>query len=171
MNGLRPKDKERSKKVKGERVAKVDLGNSRERVTVGSAAVPSDREGIANVTAGQSQRRECISPAADSRSKPRVHSSRNVHEKYHAPSLIHLRKTDLYFVRDVYANMLAPPVSMASISASVQGRRPKREGSSARSKNSPAWGLTGPSEAPEWLPTAPLKEERPRGPCCWALAR
>ena len=36
-----------------------------------------------------------------------------------------------------YANKLAPPVSMASISASLHGRRPKREGRSARSKNWP----------------------------------
>lgn len=74
---------------------------------------------------------------------------------------------DLFFPRgNAYANRLAPPVSMASISAWVQGRRPNREGSSARSKNSPFLGWTEPSEAPELPPMVLLKEERPSGPCC-----
>jgi hypothetical protein len=126
---------------------------------------PSDREGIGNATVGPSQDRDRASTAPKSRLKTPARSSRNFHRKYHAP-FIHFEKI-LYFARgDAYANMLAPPVSMASISAWVQGRRPKREGSSARSKNSPAWGLTGPREAPAVPPMVLLKEERPSGPCC-----
>lgn len=122
-------------------------------------ALATPRSGKVKMTALQlPQNREL-------RSKTQAHSSRNFHRKYHAP-FIHFQKF-LYFARgNAYANMLAPPVSMASISAWVQGRRPKREGSSARSKNSPLWGLTGPREAPEWPPMVLLKEERPRGPCC-----
>lgn len=62
---------------------------------------------------------------------------------------------------------VAPPVSMASISArSIRVRR-NRAGSSLRSKNSPFAGVTGPSSWPETPPISPVFA-RPRGPCCWA---
>lgn len=72
-----------------------------------------------------------------------------------------------------YANMLAPPDSMASISASVHEVLAKRAGRSLRSKYSPAEGSTGPSDFPGFPPTKPPywleKVRRARGPCCWAF--
>lgn len=54
-----------------------------------------------------------------------------------------------------HPNRLAPPVSIASISALVHGVLWNRGGSSLRSKNSPFLGWMEPSSAPEWPPIAP----------------
>jgi hypothetical protein len=53
----------------------------------------------------------------------------------------------------IYANWLAPPDSIASISAWDQDMRWKRAGSSERSKKKPLPASTGPREEPEELPT------------------
>lgn len=64
---------------------------------------------------------------------------------------------------------VAPPVSIASISASVYGVRLNLAGRSLRSKYSPAAGVTGPRSRPATEPMAPsLRMLRPRGPCCCA---
>ncbi len=64
---------------------------------------------------------------------------------------------------------VAPPVSMASISARSMGARRNRAGSSLRSKNSPLAGVMDPREAPDVEPRLPsFALTRPRGPCCWA---
>jgi hypothetical protein len=63
---------------------------------------------------------------------------------------------------------VAPPVSMASISARSMGARRNRAGSSLRSKYCPFAGATEPRECPETEPTSPVFA-RPRGPCCWAV--
>jgi hypothetical protein len=63
---------------------------------------------------------------------------------------------------------VAPPVSIASISARSMGARRNRAGSSLRSKYSPFTGATEPRECPETEPTSPVFA-RPRGPCCWAV--
>jgi hypothetical protein len=64
---------------------------------------------------------------------------------------------------------------MASISASVNGARRNRCGSSFRSKYSPFAGTTEPRECPEVAPRPPspsgADELRPNGPCCWACCR
>jgi len=73
----------------------------------------------------------------------------------------------------VYANMLAPPDSMASISAADHEVLAKRAGRSLRSKNSPDAGSTGPSDFPGLPPTKPpywlAAVRRCSGPCCWAF--
>ena len=61
---------------------------------------------------------------------------------------------------------VAPPVSMASISARVKGTLRKRSGSSLRSKNWPLGGSIGPS-----LEAGIEPSDLRRGPCCWAESR
>jgi hypothetical protein len=70
-----------------------------------------------------------------------------------------------------YACRLAPPDSMASISAGVHDRRWKRAGSSERSKYSPLAASTRPSEVPGAPPIWPPTILSPgfKGPCCWAF--
>lgn len=66
-----------------------------------------------------------------------------------------------------YANRLAPPVSMASISDRSIGCRRNLAGSSLRSKNSPLAAATEPRSFPDSEPRVPSEAlERPRGPCC-----
>lgn len=68
--------------------------------------------------------------------------------------------------------MVAPPVSIASISASVYGLRRNLAGSSLRSKNSPWAAATGPKSRPGTEPTElSVRMLRPRGPCCCACWR
>jgi len=64
--------------------------------------------------------------------------------------------------------MLAPPDSMASISALVHGVRWYLPGSSLRSKFTPLAGSIGPRDAPEWLPIEVVYVVF-NGPCCWAF--
>lgn len=67
---------------------------------------------------------------------------------------------------------VAPPVSIASISASVYGERLNLAGRSLRSKYSPLAGVTGPSSRPGREPNVPsLPMLRPSGPCCCACWR
>lgn len=56
--------------------------------------------------------------------------------------------------------MLAPPLVIASISASDHARLWNRLGSSEISKNSPSAGLTGPRFLPGVPPIAPYESER-----------
>lgn len=55
--------------------------------------------------------------------------------------------------------MLAPPLVIASISASDHGRLWNRRGSSEMSKNSPSAGFTGPRFLPAVPPIAPYERE------------
>jgi hypothetical protein len=84
----------------------------------------------------------------------------------------------LHITHDAYANKLAPPLSTASISASVHRTRWKRAGSSFRSHTSPLPSLIGPSSCAECPPMAPYglevcaaaaadEEEEEGAFCCW----
>ena len=55
--------------------------------------------------------------------------------------------------------MLAPPVSIASISAWVHGVFWNLLGSSLLSKYKPSGALTDPKECPEWPPIAPYASD------------
>lgn len=82
--------------------------------------------------------------------------------------------------------MLAPPVSIASISTWLHGVLLNLIGSSLRSQNSPSFGCTEPSCRPDLPPIAPYACAPARfegacedpdcwprlmGPCCWAFWR
>jgi hypothetical protein len=66
------------------------------------------------------------------------------------------------------AYIVAPPDSIASISALVHGVRWYLLGSSLRSKFTPLPGSIGPRDAPEWLPME-LEYVVFSGPCCCAF--
>ena len=73
-----------------------------------------------------------------------------------------------------HAHRLAPPDSIASISACDHASRWKRSGSSERSKYMPSLGSTGPSALPALPPMRPPTAGRwmaLRGPCCCAFLR
>ena len=69
---------------------------------------------------------------------------------------LHLSSTS---PNSAHPHMLAPPVSIASISACVHGVLPNLGGSSLLSKYMPFGGSTLPNERPECPPIAPYASD------------
>lgn len=98
-------------------------------------------------------------------------------QPHNIPVCLLLANTPSSLLTSHHPYILAPPLSIASISALDHADRRNRAGSSLRSKNSPLCGSTGPSECPEWLPIAPnvvlwfMPGPPFSGPCCCAFWR
>jgi hypothetical protein len=85
-------------------------------------------------------------------------------------TIIIVHKAHKSYTQPLAYTVVAPPLSIASISASVHGSLANFGSNSDRSKNSPDGASTGPRDAPEALPM--VANDRPfSGPCCCACWR